>query len=149
MYSQTMVDRIGMCASSFCAVHCLLMPFVLGILPMLSLSFLATNQFEWIMISIAGVIGSMGVITGFRVHTKYTAILLFAFGIFILVTNRVVHASATGAPCCDLHTLPEETNNFPILLSVIGGGLVASSHVVNQYYCKQCSSCNRASCNLD
>lgn len=148
MNKQSWIDRIGVLTSSFCAVHCLLMPLLIGVLPLMSLNVFMSYEFEWFMIGIAGVIGSMGVTTGYRVHTRFSAVILFAFGIFILVTNRV-YASTTGAPCCDIHSVPEESNYFPVMLSVIGGGLVASSHIVNQYLCKQCSSCNRASCKLN
>jgi hypothetical protein len=41
-----MMQRIGLCASSLCAIHCLLMPFVLAVQ-----SFAISGLFHWFRIS--------------------------------------------------------------------------------------------------
>lgn len=140
------IDRTGTIASSLCAIHCCVMPFLLGALPLIGAGFLATNSFEWFMISIAAVLGSIGAYTGFRIHKNFTAILLLSFGLFMMVTNRVVHASSTGDACCNLHTASQDGIPWQVLPSVIGGVLVASSHVVNQHLCKECQFCDEEGC---
>lgn len=48
-----LADRVGATASLLCAVHCAVLPFVLAVLPALSLSFLADHRFERVFIACA------------------------------------------------------------------------------------------------
>ena len=51
--------RLGTMAalvSSICAVHCLATPFLVGVLPLLGLGFVAEAWFEWAMLAVAAVI---------------------------------------------------------------------------------------------
>ena len=41
-----LADRLGATASFLCAIHCAALPFVLAVLPLLGLSFLADHRFE-------------------------------------------------------------------------------------------------------
>lgn len=140
------IDRAGTCASSLCAVHCCAMPFLIGILPVLGVGFLATSWFEWFMIAVAGLLGGYGAVSGFRTHQKSTAVLLFATGILMLISNRIVHAATSTEACCALHDVSQEGIPLQVLPSVVGGVLVASSHIVNQYLCKNCEKCDNYSC---
>ncbi len=146
MNSQIWLDRTGAFASSLCAVHCCVMPFAIGILPLVGVGFLATSGFEWFMIALAAIVGGIGSLTGFRIHRNYTAILLFSFGVFMLVTNRVVHAATGIDACCSLHAATQDGLPWQVLPSVIGGVLVASSHIANQHLCKQCPQCDEDGC---
>ena len=45
-------DWIGVAASLLCAIHCAAMPFVVGFLPLLGLSFLADPSFHQWMVAV-------------------------------------------------------------------------------------------------
>lgn len=147
--TMNLIDRVGTWASSLCALHCCAMPFLIGVLPILGVSFLATNEFEWTMIAIAGVLGGYGAYAGFRFHQRLAAIALFTIGILTLISNRIVIAATTTEACCVLHAAPEEGLPFQVFPAVVGGLLVASSHVVNHHLCKNCKECTSDSCDND
>jgi hypothetical protein len=45
-----MLDKAGMIASITCAIHCMIMPLVITLLPIFGLSLFATEEFEWIQV---------------------------------------------------------------------------------------------------
>ena len=52
-FSQEMVDNSGACLSLACAVHCIVMPLLVTILPLIGLGFLAKERAELIFITCA------------------------------------------------------------------------------------------------
>ncbi|MCE7933359.1 MAG: MerC domain-containing protein [Chlorobi bacterium CHB2] len=54
-----LLGRLGLSASTICAIHCMAMPFLLGVLPTLGLGFLASGWFELAMIGISVVLGAI------------------------------------------------------------------------------------------
>lgn len=136
---------MGLYASSLCALHCCIMPFLIAVTPLIGFKFLASNEFEWLMISLAGLLGGIGTFTGFWMHQNRSAIILFCVGIFTLVSNQIVHATTNLDACCSLHSTNQEVAAWTMFPPVIGGILIASSHIVNQHLCKQCETCNNES----
>ncbi|MGH8125538.1 MAG: MerC domain-containing protein [Rhodanobacteraceae bacterium] len=113
----TLVDRIGATASLLCAVHCVLLPFVLALLPLLGLEFLAGHTFERVFVACAAALASASILTGYRRHRKRQALFLMAPGIVLLVFGVAINL--------DVHVVIHT-------VSVVSGGLlVASAHVTN------------------
>ncbi len=139
-YSYLWADRLGTCASSLCAVHCLLMPVLITILPTIGVGFLASSKFEWMMIAIASFFGVFACIQGFKKHQRAITFILLIAGIAILLCSRLAHAGSTEA-CCAIHTSTASTYPMHSILSVCGGILLASSHLFNLRFCKQCGQC--------
>jgi drug/metabolite transporter superfamily protein YnfA len=110
-------DRVGATASFLCAVHCALLPFVIALLPLLGLGFLADHRFERIFVACAAALASITIVTAWRRHRKLHALFLLVPGIALLLAGILIdieHREWT-------HTV----------LVVCGGVLVASAHVVN------------------
>jgi MerC mercury resistance protein len=110
-------DRVGATASFLCAVHCALLPFVIALLPLLGLGFLADHRFERIFVACAAALASVTIVTAWRRHRKLHALFLLVPGIALLLAGILIdieHREWT-------HTV----------LVVCGGVLVASAHVVN------------------
>jgi hypothetical protein len=110
-------DRLGATASFLCAVHCALLPFVIALLPLIGLGFLADHRFERVFVACAAALASVTILTAWRRHRRLHALFLLVPGIALLLTGIVIDISAHEW----MHTA----------LVVCGGVLVASAHVVN------------------
>ena len=110
-------DRVGATASFLCAVHCALLPFVIALLPLIGLGFLADHRFERIFVACAAALASVTIITAWRRHRKLHALFLLVPGIALLLAGIVIDIEQREW----LHTS----------MVVCGGVLVASAHVVN------------------
>ena len=110
-------DRVGATASFLCAVHCALLPFVIALLPLIGLGFLADHRFERVFVACAAALASATILTAWRRHRKLNALFLLAPGIALLLSGIVIDIGAHEW----MHTA----------LVVCGGVLVASAHVVN------------------
>jgi hypothetical protein len=112
-----LVDRIGATASLLCAVHCALLPFVLALLPLIGLEFLAGHTFERIFVACAAALAGASIITAYRRHRQPHALFLMVPGIALLLFGIVVDL--------DVHVVIHTAS------VVTGGVLVASAHVTN------------------
>ena len=110
-------DRIGATASFLCAVHCALLPFVIALLPLIGLGFLADHRFERVFVACAAVLASTTIFTAWRRHRKLNALFLLGPGIVLLLAGITIDIDAHVW----MHTA----------LVICGGVLVASAHVVN------------------
>ncbi len=89
-------DSAGMLASIGCAIHCAAMPFVIGYLPALGLSFLADEAFHKWMAVACFAIALAAFVPGFRRHGRWTPIVIGAVGL------AMISIAAFGFPneCC-------------------------------------------------
>ncbi|GAB3039662.1 MULTISPECIES: MerC domain-containing protein [Oleiagrimonas] len=111
-------DRLGATASFLCAVHCALLPFVIALLPLVGLEFLADHAFERGFVLFAAALATTTLVTGNRKHRQRLPMVLAVPGLILLVLGvTVVDLSAHTT----LHSI----------MVTCGGLLVASAHVVN------------------
>ncbi|MEO6801524.1 MAG: MerC domain-containing protein [Rhodanobacter sp.] len=78
-------DRIGAAASFLCAIHCALLPFVLAILPLVGLEFLADHRFERGFVMFACALALVALVRGFRRHRQPLPLLLAIPGLALLL----------------------------------------------------------------
>ena len=123
-FNHELVDTTGACLSVACAIHCLAMPFLIAVLPLIGLGFLANERAELVLISgaIALAIGSLA--WGVRHHRRWRAFLILMVAVVFIATAR---------------TAVEGT--FEVVFYSIGGLLIASAHLVNRHLCKTCPTC--------
>jgi hypothetical protein len=112
-----LVDRIGATASLLCAVHCMLLPFVLALLPLIGLEFLAGHTFERVFVACAATLASASILVAYRRHRHPQALYLMVPGIALLLFGVAINL--------DVHVLLHTAS------VVTGGLLVASAHVTN------------------
>lgn len=110
-------DRIGATASFLCAVHCALLPFVLALLPLLGLGFLAGHTFERVFVLCAATLASLALVSGYRRHHRRTPLLLALPGVLLLVAGV----------CVDL----DRALMVHTIMVTTGGTLVACAHLFN------------------
>ena len=93
MKKNLVLDRIGMCTSVVCMIHCLAIPFFLifGFDSMLRL----IDQ-EWIELAIIGfalIIGIFSFIGGFVSHRQHFIPVLFIAGFLLIVNGEAIEES--------------------------------------------------------
>ncbi|MCW5963372.1 MAG: MerC domain-containing protein [Bryobacterales bacterium] len=117
------LDRIGMMLSGACAVHCILMPFVVGGLVYMGADWVASETTELLLVGSAFLVAIASLIPSYLRHRNPAALILFASGIALIV----------GA-----HTMLEHQG---VLLGVgmaLGGCLIAFAHYRNHRLCACC-----------
>ena len=90
-----LADRVGAGASLLCAIHCAALPFVLVLLPVIGLGFLANDRFEGGFVMVASMLASVVLTRGFRRHQQPLPLMLGVLGIALLwlgVMNVVGHS---------------------------------------------------------
>lgn len=110
-------DRLGATASFLCAVHCALLPFVLALLPVLGLGFLASHAFERGFVLFACVLALLSLVNGYRRHRRPLPLMLALPGLALLLLGIAL----IDGPSVALHST----------LVTCGGLLVASAHFSN------------------
>nr|WP_199045846.1 MerC domain-containing protein [Dyella sp. ASV24] len=113
----SLADRVGATASFLCAIHCAALPFVLALLPVLGLGFLADHAFERGFVMFASALALFSLISGYRHHHRPLALLLALPGLVLLIVG-VTFAEKYSI---GLHSV----------MVTCGGLLVAAGHFVN------------------
>lgn len=126
--SRGFLDKAGAAISWVCAVHCLLMPLVLSFVPLLGISFLAHNGFEYVFVGLSISVALLSLLPAyFRQHGKIRTLLLFISGISFVILADVVF---------------EDILFGKLAFVVLGAGLITISHFINRRLCLDCNSCN-------
>ena len=83
-------DALGAAASLACAVHCALMPLVLGLLPLSGFVLqLADPRMEWLLVSLSLSLASISLVVGFKQHRSHRILLLFVAASSALLVARL------------------------------------------------------------
>ena len=77
-------DGLGLAASVLCAIHCAAMPFVIGFLPLLGLSFLADPAFHQWMVAICLGLALLAFVPGWRRHHRWTPTVIGLVGLSLI-----------------------------------------------------------------
>lgn len=121
------MDRVGFTASSLCAIHCALMPFVITLLPLVGLEFLSSPWVEISIIVLSILIGIASLIPSYlKYHRRILPLLLLIVGFMLIF----------GTHLLGLHELE------PVLVP-LGGFTIAGAHLLNwklnkPFHCEAC-----------
>jgi hypothetical protein len=119
------LDALGFSASAICAMHCLLMPFVITLLPVIGLSFLAHPAFEATLIVSGLIIGALSLSHGYlKHHHNLLPILTLSVGFGTIAIGHL-----------------EPLEEFEFLIVFFGASLVATSHILNYRMMKHEKNC--------
>ncbi|AMP99185.1 hypothetical protein AY601_2291 [Pedobacter cryoconitis] len=117
------LDRLGMTASTLCAVHCALVPIFLTTLPLLGLEFLSNEWVEISMIIVSVILGTLSLSMSYRKqHHKLFPFLVLFSGFALIATGHF-----SGIESLE-----------PILIP-LGGFTVAAAHLVNWRLNRSCT----------
>lgn len=115
-----LADRVGATASFLCAIHCALLPFVLTLLPLVGLGFLAGHRFERDFVVFAVSLALFALVSGYRRHHQRLPLSLAGPGAALLLFGVTV---AEAYPIA-VHSV----------LVATGGTMVAAAHFMNLWY---------------
>ena len=126
------LDRAGATASFLCAIHCALMPLIITMLPLLGLSFLASEPVEWMLLAASAALGSSSLCLGFRQHRERRVFLVLGMALTFLLAGRLFDEHNVGA--------------WGPVLMVLGGLTMMSAHLINHRLCHACKLCSSQDC---
>lgn len=121
------LDFIGFSTSLLCAVHCIALPFLLSLAPLLGLQFLENEWIELLIIATSFIIASLAISHGYLSHHRKRMALFMVMAGF----SFIVIGHASGIEWLE------------IIFSVLGGVTIAGAHLVNWIYIRRSlSKCN-------
>ncbi|MFT6268551.1 MAG: hypothetical protein ACJAVV_001365 [Alphaproteobacteria bacterium] len=118
------LDRVGVWLTSLCALHCLLLPILIPLAPLIASSFVADAWFERVILSGSILVGFAALFIGFH---KYHRQL---YPIYSLVLGALIYWNK--------HMFGEAYE--PITIGV-GAFLIIIAHIANLRLCKKCKTC--------
>lgn len=128
------LDRIGVVASTLCAIHCVVVALAFGLLPVLGLAFLKNPWTDWLFVAVAGLVGGPAMILGYRKHHKPLPLALFglALGVVLFGLLGMAHEHEAG--------------HFDIahVVTTVGGLILVAAHLLNQKLSHTC--CGKLAC---
>ncbi len=109
-----MLDRLGITATSICALHCILLPVLLPTLTFLGLDYFASHESEHIFLIATLILGTVALFSGYKdYHGKvYPFALLYAGGFIYWHKHSVSEAIE------------------PVMI-IIGAIFLVAAHVIN------------------
>ena len=122
--NHTTVDNFGACLSFACAVHCMAVPLLITVLPLIGLGFILAESTELVMVVAAGGLAVGSLTWGFRNHRKRRVFLILGGALMLIIIARL------GV-----------SENAEVIFTVIGGLLLVSAHLVNRHLCRTCQPC--------
>ncbi len=108
------LDKIGICVSLLCAVHCALLPLIITLLPLIGFGFLANNYFEMAIIATSLLIGYTSLRGSYRKHCNKTPLIIITQGFAIIFIGKMLIAQ-----------------HYEWLFLTAGGLLIATAHFYN------------------
>lgn len=126
-------DRLGICLSVLCLVHCLLTPVIMGLLPMGALLGFWQHGFHQVFLMVIPAVALIAFVPGWRQHRDMrvwawggVGILLLAFGVGVA---EFFGHEAVG----DWRALAAE-----LVLTALGGACLIRAHLLNRALCVCC-----------
>ncbi|MGS2722558.1 MerC domain-containing protein [Porticoccus sp. GXU_MW_L64] len=140
-------DRIGIWASSLCAIHCLLTPVILIVAADFA-GIWAHPSAHWVLAAITIPLAAGVILKGYKHHNKKWVATCAGLGIVFIFSSLLAPilspAEAAAAPTCENGCCPSlrhsaEGNsvfNFPLpsILSTLGGLLLVAAHIGNIFF---------------
>lgn len=122
-------DRAAMGLSGLCAVHCLLLPLAISLMPALAGLGLDDEAFHLWMVLVVLPISIYALFSGCRKHKNASVLALGFTGLGLLITALALGHDALG-----------ETGERAATL--LGALLVAGAHIKNYRLCRSAAECD-------
>lgn len=123
-------DRVGILASAICIVHCLLLPLLVPLLPLLAGVAETESVHEGLLVLLT-FCAVLAFVPGFRAHRAWSVLAFGGLGVVLLAAGVLAHDWPLLA-------------GFDTPLTVIGGLVLVATHGVNLRLCRACPVCREA-----
>lgn len=121
------LDITGAAASWLCAIHCLVLPFFITLLPFAGLSFLLDETTERIFIGISATLAGLSLFPDyFKHHRKLRTVIFGVSGLGLIIAT---------------HLLFDENLTLKTAFLLSGAVLISAAHLINRRLCKDCAAC--------
>ena len=145
------LDSLAISMSVVCAVHCLLTPVLLALLPIISTTFWVHENFHLWMVFLVVPTTSAAVFMGCRKHKDRAVAGLSITGLsFILFVAVYQYSFHVANPTVDCGVCPScaqlgfgSAFNVTTILNSLGGLFLASGHFRNYKLCRR-ADCNHS-----
>ena len=134
---QPLYDKVGLVASSLCAVHCILMPWVIMVMPVIAGTILTNATAENVFVGVSLCLAVICGLSGCRKHGQWLVMGVMGLGGAVLLGTRL-----TAPHVCHI----EHISWSHALGSALGGGLLAASHFLNIKYSRILAPNEKAPC---
>lgn len=126
-------DRLGICLSTLCLVHCILTPFVLGFLPVGAAMGIWQHGFHQVFLLVVPFVAMIAFVPGWKQHRDSRVWYWGAAGILLLFAGVGV-AEMFG------HHAAGMSNSLlaELVLTASGGGCLIRAHLLNRALCACC-----------
>ncbi|MGB0413695.1 MAG: MerC domain-containing protein [Coraliomargarita sp.] len=141
------VDKLAISMAAICAVHCLLTPVLVVMLPIIATSFFVHQDFHLWMLYLVIPTTSFAIYMGCRKHKDKWVATMSALGLSVLICALVIerqgaaaHSAEEGAACP--HCV-RDVSDEPVpmhaaaWINTLGGLFLASGHVRNFRLCRR------------
>lgn len=109
------LDRLGAVLGFACALHCITVPLLVGVLPAVGLGFIADHSFDLTIVLIATAFAVLAARSGWRAHGDRRIVAMFVAAVALLVLGLGVGEESLAG-------------RVP---SITGGILLAIAHLAN------------------
>lgn len=119
------LDRIGATLGFLCALHCLAVPLLLGVLPAMGLGFIADHTFDLALLAVASVVALFAARSGLRTHGDRRVVIGLVVAVLLLATGHIIG----------------EEGLVGRLPSITGGFMLFGLHIANLRLSRQAACC--------
>ena len=120
---QANADKMAICFSSLCIIHCLLLPIALIVIPTASIQFLADEVFHQALVVVVLLTSVSALFMGCKLHKNWKVMYYAVAGLLVLIFASIFGHDVLG----------EWAEK---LLTVIGSLCVIYGHIQNYRLCK-------------
>ncbi|MEM9445110.1 MAG: MerC domain-containing protein [Verrucomicrobiota bacterium] len=152
------LDRAAITMSLICAVHCLITPVILVILPIVASTFWVHEQFHLWMLFLVIPTTSLAIFMGCRKHKDRWVIAFATIGICLLITALTREVTGFTSACASCHVCSGPANQMSAetifkdnaislhaLINTLGGAFLVTGHGRNFWLCRKVS-CTPQNC---
>ena len=87
---KSLPDKIGMVLSIGCVIHCIVLPFVIPLLPFLGFMFDHGSNFHLILAGIIALIASIAFVPGYLKHKSFAPSIVALIGIATIIGTGLI-----------------------------------------------------------
>ncbi len=121
---QVLMDKTAIALSAACAIHCLVLPVIIVMLPALSTTFVGSESFHRLMVWFVFPISALALTQGCRRHKDRIVLSFGGLGLALLIATAIIG-----------HSIFSE--EFERLTTVSGAMFLAFGHLRNYQLCRK------------
>lgn len=122
--NNTKLDRLGVWITSLCAFHCLALPLLIPMAPLIASSFVASAWFERTILSFSILVGFAALFIGFHQYHRQL------YPLYSLTLGGLIYWNK--------HMFGEA---YEPLTIAVGALFIIGAHIANLRLCKKCKQC--------